>query len=99
MPERTFVKNTLRMRRNPDATPSERLELLGEALELISVTLDGSPHAAHRAHEHGLVVEGVPDEFELTICWRLEGHPTKLGTWSGLACPIVGADLVGSEAH
>jgi aminopeptidase N len=82
VPERTFVKNTLRMRRNPDATPSERLELMGEALELISVTLDGSPHAAYRVHEHGLVVEGVPDAFELTIVSVCK--PAENTTLSGL---------------
>jgi aminopeptidase N len=82
VPERTFVKNTMRLRRNPDATPLQRLELMGEALELISVALDGAPHAAHRAHEHGLVIEGVPDAFELTIVSAC--NPAENTTLSGL---------------
>jgi aminopeptidase N len=82
VPERTFVKNTMRVRRNPDAAPGKRLELIGEALELISVALDGAPHAAHRAHEHGLVVESVPDAFELTIVSACQ--PAENTTLSGL---------------
>ncbi|PTB20518.1 aminopeptidase N [Trinickia symbiotica] len=82
VPERTFVKSTMRVRRNPDAAPAARLELMGEALELVSVAIDGAPHAAHRAHEHGLTVDDVPDAFEL----RIESvcKPAENTTLSGL---------------
>ncbi len=67
VPARTVVRNTMRVRRNPDAAPSPHLELLGESLDFIAATIDGRPVEAVRAHEHGLTVENVPDAFELTI--------------------------------
>ncbi|MGS1038810.1 aminopeptidase N [Burkholderia glumae] len=67
MPERTVVRNTMRLRRNPDAAPAPHLELLGESLEFIAAQIDGQPAVAVRAHEHGLSVENVPDAFELVI--------------------------------
>ena len=45
VPERTVVRNTMRLRRNPDAAPAASLELLGEQMEFIGATLDGRPHA------------------------------------------------------
>ncbi|GLU30320.1 aminopeptidase N [Trinickia caryophylli] len=82
VPERTLVSNTMRVRRNPDAAPASHLELMGEALELVSVSIDGAPHAQHRTHEHGLVLEGVPDAFELTIVSTC--NPASNTTLSGL---------------
>jgi aminopeptidase N len=82
VPERTFVKSTMRVRRNADAARAPHLELMGEALELISVSLNGSEHAAHRVHEHGLVVEDLPDAFELTIVNAC--NPADNTTLSGL---------------
>jgi aminopeptidase N len=82
VPERTFVKSTMRVRRNPDAAPAPRLELMGEALELVSVAIDGAPHPAHRAHEHGLTVDNVPDAFELRI--ESACKPAENTTLSGL---------------
>ncbi|MBI0326022.1 aminopeptidase N [Burkholderia plantarii] len=67
IPERTVVRNTMRLRRNPDAAPAPHLELLGESLEFIAAQINGQPAAAVRAHEHGLSVENVPDAFELVI--------------------------------
>ncbi|WP_246797039.1 aminopeptidase N [Burkholderia perseverans] len=67
VPERTVVRNTMRLRRNPDAAPAPHLELLGESLEFIAAQINGQPAAAVRAHEHGLSVENVPDAFELVI--------------------------------
>jgi aminopeptidase N len=81
-PARTIVTNTMRMRRNPDAAHAPRLELMGEQLELVSVAVDGAPHAAARAHEHGLTVENVPDAFELTIVAACK--PAENTTLSGL---------------
>jgi len=73
-PARTLVKNTMRLRRNPDAgaahaVPGAPLELMGEALEFIGAAIDGHavPASAVRTHEHGLIIEHVPDAFELTI--------------------------------
>ncbi|AOJ87439.1 MULTISPECIES: aminopeptidase N [unclassified Burkholderia] len=66
-PARTIVRNTMRVRRNPDAAPTPHLELLGEALEFLGAHLDGAPYGAVRVHEHGLTVENVPDTFELTL--------------------------------
>ena len=68
-PERTVVKNTMRLRRNPDATPGSRLELMGEALAFIGAAINGKALTAGavRAHEHGLSIGDVPDAFELVI--------------------------------
>ena len=83
-PARTIVKNTMRLRRNPDAAAVARLELMGEALELVSVALDGEPLPAHayRAHDHGLVIDAVPDAFELTVTSACA--PAQNTTLSGL---------------
>lgn len=80
--ERTIVKNTMRVRRNAGAAHAARLELLGEALELVSVSVDGAAHAAHHVHEHGLVLDAVPDAFELTIVSAC--NPAANTTLSGL---------------
>jgi aminopeptidase N len=84
VPERTIVKNTMRVRRNPDAAPSARLELMGEALELIGAAIDGKawPESAVHAHEHGLAIENVPDAFTLTI--ESACNPGENTTLSGL---------------
>jgi len=81
-PARTIVRNTMRVRRNPDAAPAPHLELMGEALEFLDARLDGAPHGAVRAHEHGLTVENVPDAFELTL--ESACAPDQNTTLSGL---------------
>ncbi|HVW50795.1 MAG TPA: aminopeptidase N [Trinickia sp.] len=83
-PERTFVKNTMRLRRNPDAAPGAPLELMGEALEFVAAAIDGNalPGASVRAHEHGLTIENTPDAFELTI--ESACNPAGNTTLSGL---------------
>ncbi len=83
-PERTFVKNTMRLRRNPDAAPGAPLELMGEALEFVAAAIDGNalPGASVRAHEHGLTIENTPDVFELTI--ESACNPAGNTTLSGL---------------
>ena len=53
-PERTVVKSTLRVRRNPaaaQAAGAAHLELMGEQLEFIGAAIDGKPYANVRAHE------------------------------------------------
>jgi aminopeptidase N len=39
VPERTVVKNTMRLHRNPDAAPAAHLELIGERLEFVSAAI------------------------------------------------------------
>ncbi|BFG72700.1 aminopeptidase N [Paraburkholderia terrae] len=67
VPERTVVRNTMRIRRNPDAVRATHLELMGEALQFVEASIDGKPYANVHAHEHGLTVDNVPDSFELTL--------------------------------
>ncbi|CAG9264654.1 Aminopeptidase N [Paraburkholderia unamae] len=84
-PERTVVKSTLRVRRNPaagQAAGAAHLELMGEQLEFIGAAIDGKPYANVRAHEHGLTVENVPDAFELTLTGACD--PAANTTLSGL---------------
>lgn len=82
VPERTIVKSTLRVRRNPAAAHAPHLELMGEQLEFVGAALDGKPYANVRAHEHGLTVENVPDAFELTLAGACD--PAANTTLSGL---------------
>ncbi len=66
--ERTRVHSHLALRRNPDSTANDApLYLDGEALELISVALNGSPlpENAWRHDASGLVVWDVPERFTL----------------------------------
>ena len=82
VPERTVVRNTMRLRRNPDAAPAATLELLGEQMEFIGATLDGRPHADVRVTENGLSVSNIPDAFELTL--ESTCNPAENTTLSGL---------------
>ncbi|SMG17004.1 aminopeptidase N [Paraburkholderia susongensis] len=82
VPERTVVKNTMRVRRNPDASRAAHFELMGEQLEFVSAEIDGKPFANAHPHEHGLLLDNVPESFELTltsIC-----NPAENTTLSGL---------------
>jgi aminopeptidase N len=82
VPERTLVKNTMRVRRNPAAAHTRDLELMGEQLEFVSAAIDGKPYASVRVHEHGITVEDVPDSFELTLTGACD--PAANTTLSGL---------------
>jgi aminopeptidase N len=82
VPDRTIVKSTLRVRRNPAAARAPHLELMGEQLEFLGAAIDGQPYASVRAHEHGLTVENVPDAFELTLTGACD--PAANTTLSGL---------------
>jgi aminopeptidase N len=82
VPERTVVRNTMRLRRNPDAAPAATLELLGEQMEFIGATVDGRPHADVRVTENGLSVSNIPDAFELTL--ESACNPAENTTLSGL---------------
>lgn len=66
-PERTTVINTMHVRRNPEAKYSSKLHLDGEALQLISLHLDGMPYKNVHIDETGLTLHEVPDAFELTL--------------------------------
>ncbi|MDR5778799.1 aminopeptidase N [Caballeronia sp. LZ065] len=86
VPSRTVVRNTMKLRRNPDAAaagPAARLELMGEQLEFVSATVNGGPHADARVHEAGLSLGGLPsDAFELSI--ESICNPAENTTLSGL---------------
>ncbi|ACC69875.1 aminopeptidase N [Paraburkholderia phymatum STM815] len=82
VPERTVVRNTMRIRRNPDAVRATHLDLMGEDLTFVEALLDGKPYADVHPHEHGLTVDNVPDSFELTLTGIC--NPAANTTLSGL---------------
>ncbi|RQH09759.1 aminopeptidase N [Paraburkholderia dinghuensis] len=82
VPERTIVKNTMRVRRNPAAAHTRDLELMGEQLEFVSAAIDAKPYANVRVHDHGITIEDVPDSFELTLTGACD--PAANTTLSGL---------------
>jgi len=84
VPSRTVVKNTMRLRRNPDAaSAAPRLELMGEQLEFVSASIDGKPHADAHVTENGLSIGDIPgDAFELSI--ESICNPAENTTLSGL---------------
>ncbi|MGF6757241.1 aminopeptidase N [Paraburkholderia sp. GAS42] len=82
VPERTTVRNTMRVRRNPDAVRAAHFELMGEQLTFVSATVDGKPHAAAHPDERGLTLDDVPDAFELTLVSVC--NPAENTTLSGL---------------
>ena len=71
----TRVKSRLGIRRNPAvAERATALHLDGEALELVSLALDGEPLGANRYQllpEGGLVLTDTPDAFTLDIETRI----------------------------
>ncbi|WP_395062481.1 aminopeptidase N [Paraburkholderia silvatlantica] len=80
-PEQTTVRNTMRVRRNPDAAREASLELVGEKLKFISAVADGAPADVVVA-EGSLLVKDVPDSFELTLTGVCE--PSANTTMMGL---------------
>jgi aminopeptidase N len=62
----TNVTARLAVRRNPAAAPGQPLKLDGEALALLSLTLDGTA-VTPELSPHGLVVRYVPDTCTLEI--------------------------------
>ena len=65
--ERTTVTSKMQLRRNPQAAYCPELQLSGEALQLISLHLDGVACTNRQIEETGLTLYDVPDAFELTI--------------------------------
>ncbi|MBV8736828.1 MAG: aminopeptidase N [Alphaproteobacteria bacterium] len=82
----TRVKSRLTVRRNPQSPDlAAPLALDGDALELVSVALDGERLGANRyqlTSEGGLVIDGVPDAFALDIETRID--PQANSALSGL---------------
>ncbi len=78
----TVVCASLRLRRNGEHT--DELVLDGEALELLSLRLDGAevPQHGYRLDEASLTLAEVPDEFVLEVSTRL--HPDHNSELSGL---------------
>ncbi|HEY1430668.1 MAG TPA: aminopeptidase N [Stellaceae bacterium] len=76
--EETRVKSRLGVRRNPAiAERAAALNLDGEALELVSLALDGEqlgPNRYQLAHDGGLVLADVPDAFTLDVETRIAPH-------------------------
>ncbi|HVH73319.1 MAG TPA: aminopeptidase N [Stellaceae bacterium] len=71
----TVVKSRLAVRRNPDSTDSGApLALDGEALELLSLALDGAALGANRFSQHAesLVIPDVPASFTLEIATKID---------------------------
>jgi len=69
-PTRTIVRARLDIRANPDAAAGDgRLHLDGEALELLSIHLDGEPldPDAYTLGEDGLTLKAPPPAFRLEI--------------------------------
>ncbi|HEY1299174.1 MAG TPA: aminopeptidase N, partial [Stellaceae bacterium] len=82
----TRVKSRLRVRRNPaGADPAAPLKLDGDALDLVSLALDGETLGANRytqTSDGGLALAEVPDGFTLDIETRIA--PDKNTALSGL---------------
>jgi aminopeptidase N len=71
----TRVKSRLGIRRNPESGEKNApLALDGEALELVSVALDGAVLGTNRfsMHAEGLLISDVPDSFTLDIETRID---------------------------
>ncbi len=64
--QRTLITNRMQVRRNPAAAQPD-LHLSGEALTLISATLNGELCTPVNASGSGLTLTNVPDAFELII--------------------------------
>jgi len=81
----TRVKSRLGVRRNPAGSGASALELDGDGLELVSLSLDGERLGENRYRdtpEGGLVIDAVPDAFSLEIETRID--PQANSALSGL---------------
>src|SRR5580698_2406794 len=79
----TLVKSELKIRLNPvSQSPSKRLVLQGEALELVSMTLNNHSIEDYELDKNLLILKEVPSEFILTIVTRIK--PQENTALSGL---------------
>ncbi|OZI32828.1 aminopeptidase N [Bordetella genomosp. 1] len=83
-PESTEVRCVMQLRRRDDAPADAALELDGEALELISVAVDGAPWPADRwqVDERRLVLRGLPAAATVETVSRC--NPSANSTLMGL---------------
>jgi aminopeptidase N len=83
-PDTTTVHCTMQVERRPDAPAAAPLELDGDALELVSLHVDGQPWPASRfrASDDRLVVKGLPQRARVETVSRC--HPAANSTLMGL---------------
>ncbi|OZI48083.1 aminopeptidase N [Bordetella genomosp. 5] len=83
-PESTDVHCAMLVRRRADAPANAALELDGEDLELVSVSVDGTPWPAERwsVTERQLVLRDLPDEARVETLSRC--RPSENSTLMGL---------------
>ena len=83
-PEGTVVTATLSCARNPAAVATSTLDLDGEELETLSVSVDDKPLAAdaYRVSENRLSIDALPERF--TLQTRVRIQPDENTQLSGL---------------
>ncbi|GJG93329.1 aminopeptidase N [Cupriavidus pauculus] len=79
-PQRTIVTSTLKLQRTGPADAP--LVLVGEALELVGIKLDGKPFTTYGADEDTLTLNGLPAQGTLEI--TVACNPAANTTLSGL---------------
>ncbi|MEP0203044.1 MAG: aminopeptidase N [Halioglobus sp.] len=80
----TIVTATLSMRRNPDGESADSLQLDGQDLELLAISIDGTelPASRYSVNDQGLILHALPEAFELTT--RVRIHPQDNTSLEGL---------------
>ena len=86
------VESRLLMRRNPDGTGSNTLQLHGQELELMELALDDVvlDTTAYSCDKQGLQLEVDADQFEVRCVTRTPGRPRPSGPWSGSSPTRIG---------
>ena len=88
----THVTSRLVLRRNVDfPRVGEPLELFGKNLELVAIALDGAPlpSSDYRIEDGNLIIDTVPDAFELEIEHRIRPAENHSGLGMFVAGGIV----------
>lgn len=83
-PDTTTVRCTMQVERRADAGADAELHLDGEALELVSLHVDGQPwpDSKYTVSAHALVISGLPERAEVETVSRC--HPAANSTLMGL---------------
>jgi len=83
-PATTTVRCVMQIERRPDAAADAPLQLDGEALELVSLRVNGQPwpETQYRVDAHALTVSGLPERAEVETVSRC--HPAENSTLMGL---------------